>query len=66
MMMKTFVIPLVVGLICFLVAATVLNLVMPQIPLDAGVKGLIKIIVWIVAFAGPAEYLRKKAKGEVE
>ena len=61
-MIKTLVIPIVVGLLCFVVAAIVMNLIMPYIPLDDAVKGLIKIGVWIVAFTVPSEYLRKKAK----
>jgi type II secretory pathway component PulF len=61
-MIRTLVIPFVVGFFCFLVAFGILSYVLPQIPMDDGVKGIIKIIVWIVSFAGPAEYLRKRAK----
>ena len=61
-MLRTFFIPLVVGFICFIIAAVAMNLILPHVNIDDAAKGLIKIVVWIAAFAGPAEYLRKKAK----
>ncbi len=61
-MIKTLVIPVAVGLLCFVFAAVAMNLIMPHIPLEDSIKGLIKIGVWIAAFTVPSEYLRKKAK----
>lgn len=61
-MVQTLLIPLAAGLICFLIVAEVLQLVMPMLPLDEGIKGIVKLALWAVAFALPAEILRKKAK----
>jgi hypothetical protein len=61
-MIKTLVIPLSAGFLCFLVTAVILHLVMPLVDLDNTIKGLITVVGWLFAFTIPAEYLRKKAK----
>ena len=61
-MVKTLLIPFLAGLFCFLLVGMLLHVVMPVIPLDDHIKGLVKLVLWIVAFAVPADYLRKKAK----
>jgi len=63
-MIKTLIIPAAAGLTCLIIAALIMSFVMPHINIDDSIKGLIKIAVWIIAFAGPADYLRKKAKKE--
>lgn len=61
-MLKTLIIPFAVGLLCFVIAAAAMEQIMPHIEMDSALKGLIKVVVWIIAFAVPSEYLRKKAK----
>ena len=50
-MFKTIVMPFAVGILCFLITAAVMEQVMPLIDIDNAIKGLIKVIAWIVAFA---------------
>lgn len=61
-MLHTFLIPLVAGLVCFLIVGGILHVVMPTLPIDEAIKGIIKLVFWATAFALPAEMLRKKAK----
>ena len=61
-MIHTLLIPLVAGLICFFIVAGILHVVMPMLPVDDAIKGIIKLILWVTAFALPAEILRKKAR----
>jgi hypothetical protein len=67
-MFKTLVIPVVVGLACLLITMVAIQLIKPFINLDIdpAVMGLVEMILWIAAFSAPAEYLRKKAKNEIE
>ena len=64
-MLKTFFIPLVVGLICALIALGCLSLILALLQIDDAMKGLLKLVVFIISAALPAEILRKKAKKQL-
>jgi len=63
-MLKTIFIPLIVGLVCAVLASILLNLILPSIQIDDAMKGLLKLAVFIISAAIPAEFLRSKAKKE--
>ncbi|CAA0113420.1 Uncharacterised protein [BD1-7 clade bacterium] len=61
-MLKTQIIPLAVGILCFLVTYALLAYTLPMIDIPNLAKGVIKIVLGIAAFSIPRDYLHKKAK----
>ncbi len=61
-MLKKIIIPIFVGLFSFVVAFAAMHVAMPYVNIDDAIKGVIKIVVWIISFVGPAAYMSWRAE----